>query len=169
MSPWSAMTLCLRLSSLRLTNNPPNRRSWALLRVGVLFFPDFPNRSLCSASEHTGNDSRFPSGLNLAPWHNRDTCHECVRWTLSLLSLSCTHTDTHTRHTDSFYRFSQLELRVKPLAPCCTSLDPNCETTPRTTCFLSPLRSKGRRGKGFFPFSFGPNLPPKSMEEHDEG
>lgn len=66
-SPLLAMTLFLLLSPLTLTNNPPNRRWWALPCVGVLFSTNFPNRSLCSASEHTGNDHRFPSVLNLAP------------------------------------------------------------------------------------------------------
>lgn len=66
-SPLTAMTPFLLLSSLRLTNNPPNRRRWALFWVGVLFFTNFPNRSRCSALEHSGNDYRFPSVLNLAP------------------------------------------------------------------------------------------------------
>lgn len=85
--------------------------------------------------------------------------HECVRWTLSLLSPSY----THTPHRDSIHNFTQWEQRFEPLAPCCTSLGPTVRwrPIPPTSCLNYGLVEEGEENA----FSFDPNLPPSPREK----
>lgn len=66
MSPFSAMTLCFGLLWGWQTIHQAGGGELCFFWV-FCFFPNFPSRSLCCTSGHTGNDYRFPAALNLAP------------------------------------------------------------------------------------------------------